>query len=677
MSLFEECIALMNGSHTLHEDDLDSVSLISTVESTDLHITTPSFLKDEQTSSMQRVVYYISDLHLVHHVIRYFKKVVSEERIKAYIHSIVLQLFEGEFGDKIRSFHSPVVLFGGDISSSFLLAEFFYRDFVSTWEQIVDEQYSLYCNEFSPFKEELNSASELFEEWKEKHPWVKNAKKPIEEYSENKVPRKIKELLVKIRELDRQVREKEKELGLSHFWESDYKRAREHWYVYTIIGNHEMWDFESYDACESAYIELFKELKIVFLNNRICPLGPFRRPKLRKFNPETREFTTTLLQREDDPQEYDRQLYYMENLMVVGGLGFAGMNSSFNANQSIYGKAVSREEELKRCEEWRTLYEKATKYAKENHCSLVVLSHNPLSDWLEHAEECSNCFIFSGHTHRNIAYGGENNTFVFSDNQVGYSGKKFSFKKAALHLPRNPFASDPDGYRETNCTELREYYHYVREIVPGTRTIENQIKNYEAKLYVLKQDGYVGFFLASPRGVYICNGGQIRKIGPLESLDHYMDNFMVVIQKYITALSPLRRVQEQIASYIKSFGGKGRIHGTIVDIDYENHVMVNTSDGTLTFYNSPIFGLVKIYHDIGTLLHEHCPELEAAYLKIGNSQLVPIAEELAEQASSYERVDIKNSQYAVSRRVNALQRLFDKRILRDWNPELETRQLRE
>lgn len=213
--------------------------------------------------------------------------------------------------------------------------------------------------------------------------------------------------------------------------------------------------------------------------------------------------------------------------------------------------------------------------------------------------------------------------------------------------------------------------------MPGTRTIENQIKNYEAKLYVLKQDGYVGFFLASPRGVYICNGGQIRKIGPLESLDHYMDNFMVVIQKYITALSPLRRVQEQIASYIKSFGGKGRIHGTIVDIDYENHVMVNTSDGTLTFYNSPIFGLVKIYHDIGTLLHEHCPELEAAYLKIGNSQLVPIAEELAEQASSYERVDIKNSQYAVSRRVNALQRLFDKRILRDWNPELETRQLRE
>ena len=367
----------------------------------------------------------------------------------------------------------------------------------------------------------------------------------------------------------------------------------------------------------------------------------------------------------------------MENILVVGGLGFSAFNPSFNADHGIYGVAVSRDEEIMRCAQWRDLYNKAVEIAKQNHCSLVVLSHNPISDWMDQSEKCSNCFVFSGHTHRNIAFGGENNAFVFADNQVGYSGTKFCFKKAVLHLPRNPFASDPDGYREISCEEYKEYYRYVRETLPGTGIIERQINSYEAKLYVLKQEGYVGFFLSAPRGVYICNGGQIRKIGSPESLDRYMENFMVVINKYITALSPLRRAQEQLAAYIKSFGGKGTIHGTIVDIDFENHVMVNTSDGTLTFYNSPVFGWVKPYPDIGTLLHAHCPKLEAAYLKTGDSQLVPIAEELSAPASSYEHVDIKHSQYALSRKINALQRLFDKHILRDWNPELETRQLQE
>ena len=64
--------------------------------------------------------------------------------------------------------------------------------------------------------------------------------------------------------------------------------------------------------------------------------------------------------------------------------------------------------------------------------------------------------------------------------------------------------------------------------------------------------------------------------------------------------------------------------------------------------------------------------LEAAFLAAGDTQLVPIAEALASEPESYERVDIRNSPYALSRRVNALQRLFEKRILRDWNPDLET-----
>ena len=136
-------------------------------------------------------------------------------------------------------------------------------------------------------------------------------------------------------------------------------------------------------------------------------------------------------------------------------------------------------------------------------------------------------------------------------------------------------------------------------------------------------------------------------------------------------MTPLRRFQEQIASFVKSFGGRGTIHGTIIDIDRENHIMVNTFDGSVTPYNSPVFGIVKAYTDLGMLLHEHCPLLEARYKELGENQLVAASFALDEHSEQYEHVDIKNSPYALSRRVNALQRLFDKRILRAWNPDLE------
>lgn len=679
MSLYEECLSLSKGPQISVKNNLNSISINTTADSTSLHVTTPTFVNNVLPDFMHRSVYYISDLHLVHHIINHFNEPASEDRILAYIHSIVLKLFEGRFGKEIREFNTPVVLFGGDISSNFTVAKMFYRDFISTWEQIADEKRSLYEKKLSPIIAELNAASKLYKEWEEKYPWVKNAQKSLLEYSDKRVPRRIKELIAKIERLEEQVENMRREFGLGGFEESAYKSAKrhQHQYVYSIMGNHELWDFDSYDACESAYMGLFDELGIIFLNDKIRPLGRFKQPLGFDLDHETKKITTRLLKREEDQKTYDKLLFYMENIIVVGGLGFAASNSSFNANQGIYGVAVSRDEEIERCEQWRKPFAEAVRIAKRYHSSLVVLTHNPISDWRTQEVDCSNCFVFSGHTHSNIAYAGENNTFIFADNQVGYSGKRFKFKRAVLYLPRNPFASDPDGFRQITCEEYKEYYSYVREPLPGTGIIERHIKLYNAKLYVLKQDGYVGFFLTSPNGVYICNGGHIRKIGEPEPLDRYMENFMAVINKYITVLSPLRRIQERLAAYVKSFGGTGRIHGTIVDINFENHVMINTSDGTLTFYNSPVFGLVKTYPDIGTLLHVHCPGLEAAYLKVGNSQLVPLKKELSDTKSSYEHVDIKNSQYAVSRRVNALQRLFDKHILRDWNPRLETRQLPE
>ena len=42
-------------------------------------------------------------------------------------------------------------------------------------------------------------------------------------------------------------------------------------------------------------------------------------------------------------------------------------------------------------------------------------------------------------------------------------------------------------------------------------------------------------------------------------------------------------------------------------------------------------------------------------------------------SNAIQKIDIKNSVYTISNRINQLQRLFDKKILRDWNNDLLSR----
>ena len=170
--------------------------------------------------------------------------------------------------------------------------------------------------------------------------------------------------------------------------------------------------------------------------------------------------------------------------------------------------------------------------------------------------------------------------------------------------------------------------------------------------------------MVSPHGIYICNGGQPRKIGDAGTLDRHYQDFSTMLENYIRILTLLRRVQEQLSAYIQSFGGDGTIHGTIADIDFENHIMINTEDGSLTSCYSPVMGTVMPYPDISSLIREPCPRLIERFAAIGSSQDTALVSGIKDSSSGYERVDIRNSPYAVSRRVNAPQRLFDRKTLR-------------
>ena len=311
-------------------------------------------------------VFYISDIHLVHHLFQRYPRGASNKEIRNYIDEIVDHLLSGRLKSIIAEKTNPVVLFGGDISSSFDVAKLFYESFIDKWSEL---------SGFSPR------------------------------------------------------------------------------YIYSILGNHEFWNFGSYEDCVKQYELLFQSLGIHFLNSNITGFGRYLK------NPSARSF---------------------HNAIIVGGVGFAPQNQLFNADQMIYGNAIDRDLEKILAGRWLEKVNKALDLGKEKNAIVVVLSHHPVSDWLKSEDLPENCVFFTGHTHKNYRVHDEKNNYIYADNQIGYSKKRIVFKHVVINKVRNPFAGMSDGFREITSVEYGQFYDYVSDELIGTGTIEYQTDNYDA-----------------------------------------------------------------------------------------------------------------------------------------------------------------------------------------------------
>lgn len=449
-------------------------------------------------------------------------------------------------------------------------------------------------------------------------------------------------------------------------------------YVYAILGNHELWNFNTLEECCVAYEELFNSLKIYFLNNTVTWFGEYISIK-KVMHEVTSNYHYEDINKDDSLIEYERQMRHIHNMMIVGGIGFAGYNNKFNANNGIYKNVIGREQELEETKKWEKVYNQAIDLAKENKCVLIVLTHTPIIDWKQDQQPDYGCIYFNGHNHRDYIYhDDETNIHIFANNQIGYRNSKFQLKPAYIYNRINPFAGYADGFHEVKSSDYVRFYDYINERIKGAGLVERQIKNNNAKLYLIKHNGYYGFFLTSARGTYICAGGRIKKIGKYPNIEQFNIDFSAMVKTYLKCLSPYRNAQEQISEAIKAFGGNGLIHGCIIDIDFLNHVMLNPSDGAITYYNSPLFGQIKTYGSMLELLADNDKLLEQEYkkqLKLSEtSENNVLTKSQLDITGQLVQIDIKNSIYAISNRMNQLQRLFDKKILRDWNSELLTHQ---
>ncbi len=77
------------------------------------------------------------------------------------------------------------------------------------------------------------------------------------------------------------------------------------------------------------------------------------------------------------------------------------------------------------------------------------------------------------------------------------------------------------------------------------------------KLYVIKSQGYYGFFIVNKSAISIVNGGMTKRISLNTNINWIYDNFNIVVNKYLAVLEPLRMVQEQISRELKRLGFRG------------------------------------------------------------------------------------------------------------------------
>ena len=197
--------------------------------------------------------------------------------------------------------------------------------------------------------------------------------------------------------------------------------------VFAVLGNHELWDFDTLESCSDAYQKLFSDLGITFLNNSgyyIC-------------------------------KKNERIWRY--SVAIIGGIGFAGYNDWFNADCGLYNGIINREQEIGLTKEWEAYYQKAIKKAHEEKGFLIVLTHNQPSNWSKQNRLDSNCVYFYGHDHRNTSYYiEETNTFVFADNQIGYDASDVAFN-TGLTSSSMSFTSF-HSMHVTYCNFLQQLY---------------------------------------------------------------------------------------------------------------------------------------------------------------------------------------------------------------------------
>lgn len=439
--------------------------------------------------------------------------------------------------------------------------------------------------------------------------------------------------------------------------------------IVSVLGNHELWDNNLCDAAKNSSIERIVEEYGKALED-ICDRSDF----VSGFTLENallicyKDRRYCVIREEDIIQSSCDELGELcveSSELILGGLGYSGLNPKFNASTGLYRDTLGPEEDAIRSERFRAVHDKLARCSGEKR--VIVLTHSPVQNWLPYPPN-NNWVYINGHTHLNgLSLEQDGPTLLF-DNQIGYEPKTWHFNSVELEAQYDPFESWEDGVYEITPEQYREFNR--------GRGIYSEL-NRAGTPYVAKCEGLYMFFLVNDGKPYRLEGGRIYNVE--HPIKWYFDNIPRYATRVRSAFAPYQNALKRISEEIRSFGGYGLIHGCIVDIDYFNHVYLNPFTGAITPYFALDTEDREEFDSAGDLLAAGGLLAEAsgqdrmlqAYaeqeqlgnivllsdrnIKAGNNDSTAVPEEVLDRGM-----------YEPSRIMRSIQYLFDNNVIRIW-----------
>lgn len=351
--------------------------------------------------------------------------------------------------------------------------------------------------------------------------------------------------------------------------------------------------------------------------------------------------------------------------IILGGIGYSGLNPVYNSDMGLYRKAItSKEEDLNRSKRFLDVYNKVKLCANDKR--VIVMTHTPIYDWMN--EKCVKNWIYvNGHTHQNT-YIRTDNTTILADNQIGYTPKNWSLNLFTLDCIYNPFSDMSDGIHIITPEQYRDFN--------AGYGISNVIYKLTDTIYMLKKNNIYMFLSESLYSLCLLNGGQKRKLNNSD-IHYYYDNMESYCNKVKEIMSPYNNIMVQLSNEVKKFGGSGTVHGCIVDISWFSHLYVNPYDGKITPYWAINIMGRDVYKNIRLLLEEKEPELYNKYLlenHEGNLNLLAIDGNNKKSLTIKEAVMPRwvwgTEIYQPSKIMRSIQYVLQQNIIRIWNDDL-------
>ncbi len=435
-----------------------------------------------------------------------------------------------------------------------------------------------------------------------------------------------------------------------------YTELCKHWNpskIIVILGNHELWDLNVLEGkCKEKDINeiikkyelLFSRLGMKFLNNSLFV---------------NYKFDSKILSEDEILSMSERELSNIalkSNMMVYGCIGFSAYNDRFNVLNGIYQNTItSIEEELLYTRKCEKVYDKLYNVFPKD--KVIVLSHMPIDSWTKKTPIPKWIYV-SGHTHRNEFYHSEEYT-LYADNQIGYKSRNIYLKYFLINSNYDVFKYYKDGIYKIN---RNQYINFNRG-----KNISCNFNSDVNDIVMLKKNEMYMFLIEDTykKNLYILNGGKKKEL-KIKNIDYYFNNMTYYVESIKENMKEFNHQLIEIAKFVKEIGGKGFIHGSIIDIDHYNHIYINPQDGSALFYFSPHKGIRKEYSSFAKLLEEQLPNIYFNYEKKFNSSNNAII--LFNSMFDFTN-DTGASIYKKSGIIKTLQNIYNN-VIRIWNDNL-------